>query len=81
MTDEDVVGLVMAGWSLTHGFATLALTANLTDPLTTDTAALTTQVTQGIITLANSQKNRRHVVRVTGKSPTSSRTPRSVSIG
>jgi AcrR family transcriptional regulator len=30
VTDEDVVGLVMAGWSLMHGFATLALTANLT---------------------------------------------------
>jgi AcrR family transcriptional regulator len=51
VTDEDVVGLVMAGWSLTHGFATLALTGDLTDRLTTDTAALTTQVTHGIVTL------------------------------
>jgi AcrR family transcriptional regulator len=49
VTDEDVRGLVMAGWSLSHGFATLALTANLSEQLGTDTAALSREITQGVI--------------------------------
>lgn len=50
VTDDDVRGLVMAGWSLSHGFATLALTANLSEQLDTDTAVLARQITRGIIT-------------------------------
>ena len=49
--EEDVTGLVLAGWSLSHGLATLWLTANLRDRISTDPAALTQQITRGIITL------------------------------
>jgi AcrR family transcriptional regulator len=49
VTDEDVRGLVLAGWSLSHGFATLALTANISEQLGTDTIALAREVTQGVI--------------------------------
>jgi AcrR family transcriptional regulator len=51
VTDDDVRGLVLAGWSASHGFATLALTANLSEYLDSDTAALATQVVRGIITM------------------------------
>lgn len=51
VSDDDVRGLVLAGWSLSHGFATLALTANLAEQLDTDTAGLATQVARGIITM------------------------------
>jgi AcrR family transcriptional regulator len=51
VTNEDVRGLVLAGWSASHGFATLALTANLSEHLDTDTAALAAQVVRGIITM------------------------------
>jgi len=51
VTEEDVQGLVLAGWSACHGFATLALTANLSEYFHTDTATLAAQVVRGIITL------------------------------
>jgi AcrR family transcriptional regulator len=51
ITKEDVQGLVLAGWSASHGFATLALTANLSEQLDTDTATLAAQVMRGIITM------------------------------
>ena len=51
VTDDDVRGLVMAGWSLSHGFATLALTANITELRDADPAALAAQIAQGVITL------------------------------
>lgn len=51
-TDEsDVIGLVLAGWSLSHGLATLWLTANLQIKASTDPAVLTDQITRGVITL------------------------------
>jgi AcrR family transcriptional regulator len=51
VTDEDVRGLVLAGWSISHGFATLALTANLSEQLDTDTDVLAAQITRGVITM------------------------------
>jgi AcrR family transcriptional regulator len=56
VTDDDVLGVVMAGWSLSHGFATLALTANLADRLGADTAALAAQVARGLVTLGDLAK-------------------------
>jgi AcrR family transcriptional regulator len=53
VTKEDVQALVLAGWSASHGFATLALTANLSEHLHTDTATLAAQVVRGIITLGD----------------------------
>lgn len=53
VTDEDVEGLVLAGWSASHGFATLALTANLSEHLAADQATLTAQVLRGIITMGD----------------------------
>jgi hypothetical protein len=40
VTDDGVRGLALTGWSLVHGFATLAVTANLTEQFGTDTAML-----------------------------------------
>ncbi|OBJ52377.1 TetR/AcrR family transcriptional regulator [Mycobacterium sp. 1423905.2] len=51
VTKEEVEGLVLAGWSASHGFATLALTANLTEHLGTDSTVLAAQVIRGIITM------------------------------
>jgi AcrR family transcriptional regulator len=42
--DEDVRGLAMANWSLSHGYATLALNANISD----DPATVVAQITQGL---------------------------------
>lgn len=49
--DDEVRGLALAGWSLAHGFATLALTANLPENLDTDPAALTDLLTRGVVAL------------------------------
>jgi hypothetical protein len=51
VTDDEVRGLAMAGWSLSHGFATLALTANISEQLDADTSALAAQIAQGAIAL------------------------------
>ena len=51
VTDDDVRGLVMAGWSVSHGFATLALAANISELRDADQAALAAQIAQGVITL------------------------------
>ncbi|MGA8546144.1 MAG: TetR/AcrR family transcriptional regulator [Mycobacterium sp.] len=51
VTDEDVRDLVLAGWSISHGFATLALTANLSEQLDTDTEVLAAQIVRGVITM------------------------------
>lgn len=48
---DDVTGLVLAGWSLSHGLATLWLTANLREKTSLDPATLTDQITRGVITL------------------------------
>lgn len=56
VTDDDVRGLAMAGWSLSHGFATLALTANISELRDAEPAALAAQITQGVITLGELAK-------------------------
>lgn len=53
VSDADVNGLVLAGWSLSHGFATLALTGNLSEQFGTDTATLAAQMASGISTLGD----------------------------
>ncbi|OBA78291.1 hypothetical protein A9W99_24535 [Mycobacterium sp. 1164966.3] len=58
VSDDDVRGLVLAGWSLSHGFATLALTANLAEQLNADTEDLAAQITQGVITLGEIAQRR-----------------------
>lgn len=55
----DVTGLVLAGWSLSHGLATLWLTANLQDKTGPDPTTLTDQITHGVITLG--ELTRRHL--------------------
>jgi len=50
-TDDDVRGLAMAGWSLAHGFATLALTANISEQFDSDTTALAALMARGVITM------------------------------
>lgn len=51
MTDDDVCELAMAGWSLSHGLATLTLTANVSEQLSADTPALAAQIARGVITM------------------------------
>lgn len=51
VSDDEVRALAIAGWSLSHGFATLALTANIPELRDVDPAALAAQITQGVITL------------------------------
>lgn len=51
VTDDDVRGLALAGWSISHGFATLALTANIPEHGDGDLAELAAQIAQGVITM------------------------------
>ena len=57
VSDDEVRGLAMAGWSVSHGFATLALTANIAEQLDADTSALAAQIIQGVITLGELAKH------------------------
>jgi AcrR family transcriptional regulator len=57
VANEEVQGLVLAGWSASHGFATLALTANLSEHLDGDTGALAAQVVRGFITMGELAKH------------------------
>ena len=52
----DVDGLVVAGWSMAHGLATLMLTGNLHDRLPPDPAAITEHLTNGLIGLGQVAK-------------------------
>ena len=47
----DVGGLTVAGWSMSHGLATLLLAGNLTDRVPADPAALTAMLSRGLIEL------------------------------
>lgn len=46
-----MANLVAAGWSLSHGFTTLMLTANLRDQVGDAPAAFTQDLLTGIVTL------------------------------
>ena len=48
---EDVTGLVLAGWSMSHGLATLWLTANLGERLELDPQDMAPQLLDGLVTL------------------------------
>jgi AcrR family transcriptional regulator len=50
-SEEEVVGLVIAGWSLSHGLATLWLTANLEERLAPAPERLAEQVRAGLVRL------------------------------
>jgi len=50
VSDADVRGLVMAGWWLAHGLATLALTADSAEQFDADVASLAAQLSSGIVT-------------------------------
>jgi len=56
VTDEEVRGLALAGWSLSHGFATLALTANISEQIDANAAALAAQIAHGVIALGELAK-------------------------
>jgi AcrR family transcriptional regulator len=56
VTDDDVRGLALAGWSLSHGFAALALTANIPEQQDADPAALAAQIARGVIALGELAK-------------------------
>ncbi len=49
--DEDLSGLVVAGWSLAHGLANLWLNADLADRLGPDPADITPALRRGLVTL------------------------------
>jgi AcrR family transcriptional regulator len=50
-SSNDVSGLVIAAWSLTHGFATLWLTHNLKGRVAEDPAQVAEQLNDGIVAL------------------------------
>jgi AcrR family transcriptional regulator len=56
---EELTGLVVAGWSLSHGFATLWLTANLEDRLGPEPSDIAAHLTEGLITLGNAARRQR----------------------
>lgn len=56
VTDEAVRALAMTGWSLSHGLATLALTANISEQMEMDASVLAAQMEQGVIALAGLAK-------------------------
>ena len=56
--DADITGLVLAGWSLAHGFATLWLTGNLTDRLGPDPTDVADQLRDGVVRLGRALEQR-----------------------
>jgi AcrR family transcriptional regulator len=50
---SDVAGLTVAGWSMSHGLATLILAGNLAGRVPPDPAELTTMLTSGLIALGH----------------------------
>ncbi|MCF6391099.1 TetR/AcrR family transcriptional regulator [Mycobacterium sp. MBM] len=51
VSDEEVSALALAGWSLSHGFATLALTSNILQLRDADPVTVAAQINQGVIAL------------------------------
>lgn len=58
MNEDEVRGLAMAGWSLSHGFATLALTANIPELQDSDPTEVAAQIAQGVIALGELANNK-----------------------
>lgn len=56
---DDVAGLTVAGWSMSHGLATLLLAGNLTDRVPPDPAELTAMLTRGLVALGHVASERR----------------------
>lgn len=56
VSDEEVSALALAGWSLSHGFATLALTSNILELRDADPTAAAAQINQGVIALGELAK-------------------------
>jgi AcrR family transcriptional regulator len=63
---DDVAGLVVAGWSLCHGLATLLLTGNLRDRLPPEPAEITHRLTNGLIALGHVAERERTAARIDG---------------
>ncbi len=51
VSDEEVSSLALAGWSLSHGFATLALTSNIVELRDADPTAVAESIRQGVIAM------------------------------
>lgn len=49
--DDDITGVVVAGWSMSHGLADLWRTGNLRDRISDNPTELATQIAQGITAL------------------------------
>lgn len=49
--EDEVTSLALAGWSLSHGFATLALTSNIAELRDADPAAVAESVKRGVIAM------------------------------
>lgn len=55
---DDAQGLVLAGWSLAHGLATLTLAGNLEDRLSEDPGAITEHLYSGLVSLGKVVEHR-----------------------
>jgi AcrR family transcriptional regulator len=51
--DDDITGVVIAGWSLSHGLATLWRTGNLAGRISDDPTQVARQIAEGIIRLGD----------------------------
>ena len=56
VTDDEVRGVAMAGWSLSHGLATLMLNANITNGPDPTDATFALHLAQGLVTLGELTK-------------------------
>lgn len=51
VSEDDVRGLALAGWSVSHGFATLALAGSLSEQFEAGTEALTALIGRGTVVM------------------------------
>lgn len=58
-SDADITGVVLAGWSLSHGFATLWLNGNLKDRLGPNPADAANEFRDGVIRLGRALEKQR----------------------
>lgn len=55
---DDTEGIVLAGWSMAHGLATLSLAGNLAGRYTTDAEAISERLQRGLIALGKAAEKR-----------------------
>jgi AcrR family transcriptional regulator len=73
---DDITGVVVAGWSLSHGFATLAGTGNLHSRIGDDPAQMSVQIAEGIVRLGELASRHLETLGMTTTPPRQRRQPK-----